>query len=137
MSNKLSDDLREKGLRSTASRRAVLQLLFKNKHLTAEQMTDKLQKIGFDINIATTYRVLSDFEEVGLVQKNTFDNKLSVFELMPKDHHDHMICTNCGKVIEFHNSQIESIQLGIAEEHKFELINHIHNLFGLCEKCRD
>ena len=125
MSNE-NQELRKAGLKVTLPRVKILQLLenANEQHLSAEDVYKMLLDAGEDVGLATVYRVLTQFESAGLVIRHNFDGGHSVFELDRGDHHDHMVCTDTGKVIEFHNDEIEKLQQQIAEEHGYELTGH-------------
>lgn len=89
-----------------------------------------------DIGLATVYRVLTQFEQAGILTRSQFDGGKAVFELNDGDHHDHLICTNCGKVVEFTDPEIEKRQHFIAEEKGFSLESHTMMLFGICPACQ-
>ncbi|WP_193161599.1 ferric iron uptake transcriptional regulator [Microbulbifer hainanensis] len=121
-----NQELRKAGLKVTLPRVKILQLLenASEQHLSAEDVYKMLLDAGEDVGLATVYRVLTQFESAGLVIRHNFDGGHSVFELDRGDHHDHMVCTDTGKVIEFHNDEIEKLQQQIAEEHGYELTGH-------------
>ena len=119
-------ELRNAGLKVTLPRVKILQMLEASvdRHLSAEDVYKALLESGEDVGLATVYRVLTQFESAGLVDRHNFDGGHSVFELAKGDHHDHMVCMDSGKVVEFHNEEIEALQLKIAEEHGYELVGH-------------
>ncbi len=122
-----NQELRKAGLKVTVPRIKILQMLETNqrRHLSAEDVYKNLLESGEDVGLATVYRVLTQFESAGLVTRHNFDGGYAVFELNRGDeHHDHMVCTETGRVVEFHNVDIERIQQEIAEAHGFELIGH-------------
>lgn len=122
-----NQELRKAGLKVTVPRIKILQMLESNqqRHLSAEDVYKNLLESGEDVGLATVYRVLTQFESAGLVTRHNFDGGYAVFELNRGDeHHDHMVCTETGRVVEFHNADIERIQQEIAEAHGFELIGH-------------
>ncbi len=121
-----NNELRKVGLKVTLPRIKILEILesSKQRHLSAEDVYKMLLDAGEDVGLATVYRVLTQFESAGLVERHNFDSGHSVFELDRGEHHDHMVCVSTGKVIEFHNEQIEQLQRDIAEEHGFELADH-------------
>ncbi|MCH9691492.1 MAG: ferric iron uptake transcriptional regulator [Gammaproteobacteria bacterium] len=125
MSNE-NQELRKAGLKVTLPRVKILQLLegASEQHLSAENVYKMLLDAGEDVGLATVYRVLTQFESAGLVIRHNFDGGHSVFELDRGDHHDHIVCTDTGRVIEFHNEEIEELQRQIAKEHGFELTGH-------------
>jgi Fur family ferric uptake transcriptional regulator len=92
--------------------------------MTAENIYQLLRDAGEDVGIATVYRVLTQFEVAGLIERHNFDNGPAVYELDRGEHHDHMVCTETGAVIEFHDAEIEKIQEQIAEQKGYELVGH-------------
>ncbi len=121
-----SQELRKAGLKVTLPRVKILQILEgnENRHMSAEDVYKALLEAGEDVGLATVYRVLTQFESAGLVERHNFDGGHSVFELDRGDHHDHMVCIESGNVIEFHNEDIERLQHEIAEEHGYEITGH-------------
>ncbi|MEQ3696070.1 MAG: ferric iron uptake transcriptional regulator [Pseudomonadales bacterium] len=119
-------ELKKAGLKVTHPRVRILQVLESspNRHLSAEDVYQQLRDAGDDVGIATVYRVLTQFEQAGMVQKLNFDGGQSVFELDDGDHHDHMVCVDTGKVIEFHSAEIERLQEEIAAAHGYEISDH-------------
>lgn len=119
-------DLRRAGLKVTLPRLKILQILdtAPQRHLSAEDVHTLLMEAGNDVGLATVYRVLTQFEAAGLVERHNFDDGHAVFELADGEHHDHMINIDTGEVIEFINPAIEQRQKEIAAEHGFELIGH-------------
>ena len=120
-------ELRKVGLKVTVPRVRILQILESSnqRHLSAEDVYRSLLDAGEDAGLATVYRVLTQFESAGLVTRHNFDGGHAVFELNRGDeHHDHMVCTETGKVVEFHNADIERLQTEIAATHGFELVGH-------------
>lgn len=92
--------------------------------MSAEEVHQTLQEAGEEVGLATVYRVLTQFESAGLVVRHNFESGHSVFEIDRGPHHDHMVCTQTGQVIEFQSSEIEALQRDIAEQHGFELVDH-------------
>jgi Fur family transcriptional regulator, ferric uptake regulator len=119
-------ELRNAGLKVTLPRVKILQILESSpqRHLSAEDVYKELLDAKEDVGLATVYRVLTQFESAGLVERHNFDGGHSVFELDRGEHHDHMVCVTTGKVIEFHNEQIELLQHQIAAENGYELVEH-------------
>jgi Fur family ferric uptake transcriptional regulator len=126
-----SQELKKAGLKVTTPRVRILQLLEESSehHFGAEDIYRRVNDSGVDIGLATVYRVLAQFEQAGLVTRHNFEGGRSVFELNDGSHHDHMVCLDTGKVIEFVNSDIEALQRGIADEHGYELVDHSFVLF--------
>ncbi len=120
--------LRNAGLKVTLPRVKILQILQErdeeNRHLSAEDVYQLLRDAGEDVGLATVYRVLTQFEGAGLVTRHNFEGGHAVFELDHGEHHDHMVVTDTGEVIEFTDPVIEERQKAIVAEHGFELVDH-------------
>ncbi len=131
-----NQDLRKLGLKVTLPRLKILALLESSEphHMSAEDVYKALLASGEDIGLATVYRVLTQFESAGLVQRHNFDGGFSVFELASEEHHDHIVCIDCGLVQEFHDPTIEKQQEKIAQKLGFHLQEHSLCLYGRCEK---
>lgn len=119
-------NLRKAGLKVTQPRKRILELLDEagNKHVTADDIYRVLIQAGEDIGLATVYRVLNQFEAAGLVVKHNFEGGQAYYELDSGDHHDHMVCVETGKVIEFSNAEIERLQADIASRAGYEIVDH-------------
>ena len=116
-------DLKDMGLKATLPRLRILDL-FENtdvRHLTAEDVYRLLMKEGMDIGLATIYRVLTQFEQAGLLVRHHFESGKAVYELNQGGHHDHLVCLQCGRVEEFFDDEIEKRQKKIATERGFEI----------------
>ena len=124
-------DLKKAGLRKTAPRLGILRVLetHADQHLGADDIYRLLTEGGEDISLATVYRVLTQFEAAGLVVRHNFEGDHSVFELETGRHHDHMVCVETGRVVEFMNDDIERLQREIAADHGFELVEHNLTLY--------
>jgi Fur family ferric uptake transcriptional regulator len=121
-----SVNLRKVGLKVTQPRMHILELLEtrRYKHMTADDIYRALNEAGEEIGLATVYRVLNQFEAAGLVVKHNFEGGQAYYELDSGKHHDHMVCVETGKVIEFVNEEIERLQRQIAAEHGYEIEDH-------------
>ena len=119
-------ELKEAGLKVTLPRLRVIEILEQadSHHMSAEDIYKELLNKGDSIGLATVYRVLTQFESAGIVDKHKFDEQHSVYELSHSDHHDHMIDLDSGEVIEFVNTEIEKLQAKIADEHGYLLVDH-------------
>ena len=119
-------DLKKAGLKITLPRLKVLEVLEQAEphHMSAEDVYRELMQLDESVGLATVYRVLTQFQRAGIVERHNFDDGHSVYELADDDHHDHMVDVDSGAVIEFINERIESLQREIAEEHGFELVDH-------------
>ena len=119
-------ELRKAGLKVTLPRLKVLEVLEQADphHLSAEDVYKRLLEIEESVGITTIYRVLTQFETAGIVERHNFDDGHAVYELSPDRHHDHMVDLDDGSVIEFVNERIEKLQQEIAAEHGFDLVDH-------------
>jgi Fur family ferric uptake transcriptional regulator len=126
-----SQNLHNAGLKATAARIRILQLLEQSpaRHLSAEEVYTTLLAAGEEIGLATVYRVLSQFETAGLVTRHNFEENRSVFERSTADHHDHMVDIESGEVVEFLNDDIEKLQHAVAAKHGYEIVSHNLVLF--------
>ena len=126
-----NSDLKKAGLKVTVPRLKVLGLLeaSEGQHMSAEDVYKALLESGDDVGLATVYRVLTQFEAAGLVQRNNFEGGYAVVELASDEHHDHMVDTESGEVVEFFDEVIEQRQHEIAREHGFELVDHSLTLY--------
>ena len=111
-------------------------IIRKHPHLTAEDVYRKLLAEGPDIGLATVYRVLTQFEQAGLLVRHHFDSGKAVFELNEGHHHDHLVCIRCGRVEEFYDAAIEKRQHAVARERGFEISAHALYLYADCVKPR-
>lgn len=127
-----SQDLRKAGLKVTLPRIKILEILENSipHHLSAEDIYKRLLEQDEDVGLATVYRVLTQFEMAGIVQRHNFDHNHAVFEIKHDTTHDHLVCQETNQIIEFKNEEIEKILLDIAEKHNFELTGHSLILFG-------
>jgi Fur family ferric uptake transcriptional regulator len=134
----MTHDLKSAGLKATAPRLKIINLFESSKvrHLTAEDVYKQLVSEGIDIGLATVYRVLTQFEQAGLLVRHHFESGKAVFELNEGHHHDHLVCMNCGRVEEFYDSEIEKRQMKIAKERGFEIREHALYLYAECIKAR-
>ena len=134
MSN--AQDLKTIGLKVTAPRLKILDLFEKSavRHLSAEDVYRLLIGEGLDIGLATVYRVLTQFEHAGLLQRHHFESGKAVFELSAEHHHDHLVCIQCGRVEEFYDAEIEKRQNKVAKERGFAVREHALYLYAECIK---
>lgn len=129
-------DLRRAGLKITVPRLKILEILgsAQPRHMSAEDIYRHLLQSHDDIGLATVYRVLTQFEAAGLVTRHHFEGVTAVFELNEGQHHDHIVCLDCGKVEEFVDAAIEKQQHAIAAKHQFEIRDHSMILYGSCRR---
>ena len=129
-------DLKSSGLKATLPRLKILEIFQGSsvRHLSAEDVYKLLLAENLDVGLATVYRVLTQFEQAGILSRNHFESGKAVFELDQGNHHDHLVCLDCGRVEEFFDGEIESRQHKIAEERGFKLTEHALSLYGNCTK---
>jgi len=129
-----AQDLKTTGLKVTAPRLKVLDIFHRatSRHLTAEDVYRALLGDSVDIGLATVYRVLTQFEQAGILLRSHFESGKAVFELNEGNHHDHLVCLDCGQVEEFFDTRIEDRQRAIAQEKGFTLAEHALSLYGHC-----
>ncbi|MDX9796606.1 MAG: Fur family transcriptional regulator [Arcobacteraceae bacterium] len=142
-SEKVIDELKkivkQKGLKYTEQREVVLKILMHAQdHLTAEEIYNliKIKEPDSNIGIATVYRALSFLEEVDLIASIAFGSEGKKYESNAKAHHDHLICTSCGKIVEFVDEEIEKRQEKIAKQNNFKVTSHSMQLYGVCSACQ-
>ena len=134
-------ELKSAGLKATGPRMRILELFEAalvngpNRHLTAEDVYKELVAEEFDVGLATVYRVLSQFESAGLIVRRYFGNDRATYEMDDGSHHDHIVCTRCGRVEEFVDEDIECRQREIADRLGFQLEDHALSLYGICREC--
>ena len=133
-----SQDLRKAGLKVTLPRMKILEILEKSeqRHMSAEDMYKALLDSGEEIGLATVYRVLTQFEDAGLVTRHHFEGGHSMFEMNEGDHHDHILCVKCGRVDEFVDEGIEKRQEQIARDAGYEMTDHSLYIYGICPACQ-
>jgi Fur family transcriptional regulator, ferric uptake regulator len=131
-----SQDLKNAGLKATLPRLKIINLFETSKlrHMTAEDVYRQLLVEGLDIGLATVYRVLTQFEQAGLLVRHHFESGKAVFELNEGRHHDHLVCMQCGRVEEFYDAEIEKRQAKIASQRGFEIAEHALYLYADCVK---
>ena len=129
--------LKNMGLKATIPRLKILELFEKStiRHMTAEDVYRMLIAENMDIGLATVYRVLTQFEQAGLLERHFFESCKAVFEVNRGKHHDHLVCVECGKVEEFFDPEIERRQSTVAEERGFTIQDHALYIYGRCAGC--
>ena len=130
-------ELKSIGLKATFPRLKILDIFRKSgeRHLSAEDVYRLLLVDQVEIGLATVYRVLTQFEQAGVLSRSQFDTGKAVFELNDGEHHDHLVCTNCGTVVEFSDEDIERRRQRVAKENGFMLESHAMVLYGTCSAC--
>ena len=131
-----SEEIRKAGLKVTLPRVKILELLAggSGRHMSAEDIYKRLIEQGEEIGLATVYRVLTQFEQAQLVTRHHFEGGHSVFDLNQGEHHDHIVCMDCGRVEEFMDCGIEARQLDVASKLGFEIAEHNLILYGRCRR---
>jgi len=129
-------ELKSMGLKATLPRLKILEIFQngKQRHMSAEDVYRELLAENQEIGLATVYRVLTQFEQAGLLKRSNFESGKAVFELEQGQHHDHLVCLQCGRVEEFYDAEIEKRQQEIAKERGFSLQDHALSLYGNCIK---
>lgn len=130
--------LKNIGLKATFPRLKILELFEKStqRHMTAEDVYRTLIADNMDIGLATVYRVLTQFEQAGLLERHFFESGKAVFEINHGKHHDHLVCIDCGRVEEFYDPEIEKRQKAITQDRGFEILDHALYIYGRCAQCR-
>ena len=129
-------DLKTIGLKATVPRLRILELFEKStvRHLSAEDVYRALLAEGTDMGLATVYRVLTQFEQAGLLIRHHFERDKAVFELNRGEHHDHLVCIQCGHVEEFQDAEIERRQVRIAQDRGFKIHDHSLHIYADCTR---
>jgi Fur family transcriptional regulator, ferric uptake regulator len=132
-----NQQIKQAGLKVTAPRVKILEILEQSckRHMSAEDVYKELLGHDESIGLATVYRVLTQFEGAGLVCRRHFEGGQSVFELNSGEHHDHLVCLKCGKIVEFVDPMIEERQVKIAAAHAFQIEDHSLVVYGICQNC--
>ena len=130
------DELKSTGLKATLPRLKILEIFQKGeqRHMTAEDVFRVLLGEHSDVGLATVYRVLAQFEQAGILSSNHFESGKAVYELNEGQHHDHLVCLDCGKVEEFYDAEIEKRQHAVAKAKGFAIADHALSLYANCTK---
>ncbi|WP_295531850.1 ferric iron uptake transcriptional regulator [uncultured Pseudacidovorax sp.] len=133
------EELKSTGLKATLPRLKILEIFQTGgqRHMTAEDVFRVLLNERSDIGLATVYRVLTQFEQAGILERSHFESGKAVYELNEGTHHDHLVCTVCGKVEEFYDAEIERRQQMIAKDKGWVLQDHAMSLYGVCNDCKN
>lgn len=134
----LTDYLAQKGLKNTSQRKIILQeFLDQDSHLSTEELYLKVRSKHPGIGYATVHRSLKLFAECGIAAERNFGDGQSRYEpVHGEEHHDHLVCTRCGRIIEFENPKIERLQDEVARQHNFSIESHRLELYGRCSDCQ-
>ncbi|WP_427914024.1 ferric iron uptake transcriptional regulator [Ramlibacter sp. MMS24-I3-19] len=130
------DELKNTGLKATLPRLKILDVFQRGsqRHMTAEDVFRVLLEERSDIGLATVYRVLTQFEQAGILSRSHFESGKAVYELNEGTHHDHLVCLDCGRVEEFYDAEIEKRQHAVAQAKGFEIAEHALSLYAHCTK---
>ena len=130
------DELKSTGLKATLPRLKILQIFQdgRQRHMTAEDVFRVLLDERADVGLATVYRVLAQFEHAGLLNRSNFESGKSVYELNEGQHHDHLVCLDCGRVEEFYDAEIEKRQQAVAQAKGFAIADHSLSMYAHCTK---
>jgi Fur family transcriptional regulator, ferric uptake regulator len=130
------DELKNTGLKATLPRLKILEVFQRGtqRHMTAEDVFRVLLEERSDIGLATVYRVLTQFEQAGILSRSHFESGKAVYELNEGTHHDHMVCLDCGRVEEFYDAEIEKRQNDVAKAKGFAIADHALSLYAHCTK---
>ncbi|MEN9781344.1 MAG: hypothetical protein RL087_631 [Pseudomonadota bacterium] len=130
------DELKNTGLKATQPRLKILDVFHRGRlrHMTAEDVFRVLLEERSDIGLATVYRVLMQFEQAGILNRSNFEGGKAVYELNEGQHHDHLVCLDCGKVEEFYDAEIEQRQQAVAQTKGFRIADHALSLYAHCTK---
>jgi Fur family ferric uptake transcriptional regulator len=129
----------KQGLKFTRQREMIAEAFFKSKgHLSVEELLQIVREIDPQVSLATVYRTMKLLTECGLAAAHHFGDGFTRYEVADSEdeHHDHLICTSCGKIVEFYNEDIEALQNQIAASYSFNVRHHKMELYGLCKKCQ-
>ncbi len=130
------DELKSTGLKATVPRLKILEVFQRGalRHMTAEDVYRVLLQDNSDVGLATVYRVLTQFEQAGILSRSHFESGKAVFELNEGQHHDHLVCLDCGQVEEFYDAEIEKRQAAVAKAKGFAITDHALSLYATCTK---
>ena len=130
------DELKSTGLKATLPRLKILEIFQagKQRHMTAEDVFRVLLEDRSDIGLATVYRVLTQFEQAGLLNRSNFESGKAVYEINEGQHHDHLVCLDCGRVEEFYDAEIEKRQQDVAHSKGFAIADHSLSIYASCIK---
>jgi len=136
--DRLNNHVKEHGMKTSTQRNLVLEIMLRDKkHLTVEELYETVKAENPDIGIATVYRTVRLLCDANIARELPITQQVSRYEIISeRDHHDHLICTSCGRFVEISSDQIEQEQIRIAKKHEFTLTDHSLVLYGICKDCR-
>ncbi|MEK6606434.1 MAG: transcriptional repressor [Myxococcota bacterium] len=131
------DFSRRRALKATSQREAIVDSFFRaGGHMSADALLEKVRRKNPRVGYATVYRTLKLLCEAGLANERRFGAGFALYEKAGPHHHDHLICTGCGRISEFENDEIEHLQDEVARKHEFTITHHKHEIYGLCASCQ-
>lgn len=129
--------VRDNGLKATRQRDRIVDVFLRSRgHLSIDDLLEKVRRADPRISAATVYRTVKLLEEAGVADKRHFEGRSTRYERSSADHHDHLICMQCGRIDEFENDRIETLQDQVAASFGYEVVSHRHEIYGLCPDCR-
>ena len=129
--------VRQHGLKATRQRDRIVEVFLRSEgHLSIDDLLERVRRADPRISAATVYRTVKLLEEAGLADKLHFQGRSTRYEATSADHHDHLICTQCGRIDEFENERIEALQDQVASSFGYEIVSHRHEIYGVCPSCR-
>ncbi|ACL69347.1 Fur family transcriptional regulator [Halothermothrix orenii] len=136
---KVTNILGSNNYKITSQRKDILKVLIKNKerHFSAEELYEEVKKINPDVGLATIYRNLEIFSELGITHQLDFDGNFKKYELSLERHHHHLICKNCGKIIEFNDDVLEDFEKDLEKHYNFKIVDHQIKFYGICQDCKN
>lgn len=130
--------VRKHGLKATRQRDRIVDVFLRSQgHLSVDDLLDKVRRADPRISAATVYRTVKLLQEAGLADKLHFEGRSTRYEAIRGEHHDHLICTECGRIDEFENAGIEALQREVASERGYEIVSHRHEIYGVCASCQE
>lgn len=137
--DELSNYLTTQGLKATRQRDEIFKVFAAaDRHLSVEELHERVRRFNPRIGYATVYRTMKLLTEAGLAEERHFEDGFTRYEYNPSQgHHDHLICTACGRIIEFENERIEQLQQDVARKNRFKVLSHKLELYGLCSECHE
>ena len=129
--------VRQHGLKATRQRDRIVDVFLRSQgHMSIDDLLEKVRRADPRISAATVYRTVKLLEEAGVADKRHFEGRSTRYEPSSADHHDHLICTQCGRIDEFENDRIETLQDQVAASFGYEIVSHRHEIYGVCPDCR-
>lgn len=129
--------VRGHGLKATRQRDRIVDVFLRSEgHVSIEDLLEKVRRADPRISAATVYRTVKLLEEAGVADRRSFEGRITRYEASTDEHHDHLICTVCGRIDEFENERIETLQDQVAETFGYEIVSHRHEIYGVCPDCR-